>query len=84
MTKRSSRATTIDAMIPLVVPRDGITRGELARILKISYAQATRSLERLRQHRLVSRRIRKSHYVYRLTGAHDSLTNGVLSTIYMN
>ena len=84
MTKKSSRATTIDAMIPMVVPRDGITRGELARILQISYSQATRSLERLRQHRMLSRRIRKSHYVYRLTGTHDSLTNGVLSTIYIN
>ena len=54
----------IDTMIPLVIPRDGITRGELARKLKVSYTEATQALERMRQHRLLSRRIRKSHYVY--------------------
>ena len=74
----------IDAMIPLVVPRNGITRGELARTLKVSYSDATKALERLRQHRYLSRRIRKSHYVYRLTGSRESLTVGTLSTIFLN
>ncbi len=74
----------IDTMIPLVIPRDGITRGELARKLKVSYTEATQALERMRQHRLLSRRIRKSHYVYRLTGSRQALTIGALNTISLN
>ena len=81
---KSNNAAVIDAMIPLVIPRDGITRSELARKLRVSYSEATRALERLHQHRLLSRRIRKSHYVYRLTGSRQSLTISTLNTIFLN
>ncbi len=74
----------IDAMIPLVVPEEGITRGELARTLKITYAESTRALERLCQHRLLRRGIRKSQYVYRLTGSRISLSIGAPNAIFPN
>ena len=74
----------IDALIPLAIPSAGITRGELARKLKISYSDATHALERMRQHRLLRRHIRKAQYIYRLTGSRRSLSMGTLRTIYLN
>ena len=83
-TGSNRQVAAIDALIPLVIPEQGITRSQLAKVLKITYAQATRSLELMRRHRLLSRRIRKSQYVYRLTGGRDHLANGITSTIYVN
>ena len=74
----------VDALIPLVIPEAGITRGELARKLKVSYSDATHALERLRRHRLVRRHIRKARYIYRLTGSRRSLSMGTLRTIFLN
>ena len=81
---KSGRAAIIDTMIPLVIPASGITRGELARKLRVSYADATVALERLRKLRLLKRHISKSRYVYRLTGSRRSLSVGLPSTIYQN
>ena len=80
----NKQGSAIDALIPLVVPDEGITRSQLAKTLKISYAQATRSLELMRRHRILSRRIRKSQYVYRLTGGRDHYANGIANAIYVN
>lgn len=84
--KRGSnkQASAIDALIPLVVPEEGITRSQLAKVLRITYSQATRSLELMRRHRILSRRIRKSQYVYRLTAGRDHMANGIASAIYVN
>lgn len=81
---KSGRTAIIDTMIPLVIPPSGITRGELARNLKVSYSDATEALERLRKLRLLNRRINKSRYVYRLTGSRRSLSIDPPSTIYLN
>ena len=81
---RNRQASAIDALIPLVVPEEGITRSQLAKVLRISYSQATRSLELMRRHRILSRRIRKSQYVYRLTAGRDHMANGITSTIHIN
>lgn len=78
------RGAMVDALIPLVIPTEGITRGNLARKLNISYSDATRALERLRRHRLLRRHIRKARYIYRLTGSRRSLSMGTLSPIYLN
>ena len=80
----SKRVALIDVMIPLVIPVTGITRGELARKLRVSYSEATKALERLRKHRLLRRHIHKSRYVYRLTGSRRSLSVGTLTTIFLN
>ena len=84
--KRGSnkQASAIDALIPLVVPEHGITRSQLAKVLRISYSQATKSLELMRRHRILSRRIRKSQYVYRLTAGRDHMANGITSAIHVN
>ena len=79
-----NRGGMIDAVIPLVIPSAGITRADLARKLKVTYHEATRSLERLRQNRLVRRHINKSQYIYKLTGSRRSLTIGTLRAIYLN
>ena len=83
-TGSNKQAAAIDALIPLVIPEKGITRSQLAKVLKISYAQATRSMELMRRHRLLSRRIRKAQYVYRLTAGRDHLANSITSTIHVN
>ena len=80
----SGRAAMIDALIPLVIPSAGITRGDLARKLKISYSDSTHALERLRRHRLLRRHIRKAQYIYRLTGSRTSLSMGTLRAIFLN
>jgi len=79
-----NRGAMIDTVIPLVIPSAGITRSDLARKLKVTYHEATRSLERLRQHRLVRRHINKSQYIYKLTGSRRSLTIGSLREIHLN
>jgi len=81
---KSGRAAIIETMIPLVVPVKGITRGDLARKLRVSYRDATEALERLRKLRLLKRHISKSSYIYRLTGSRRSLSVGLPSTIYPN
>ncbi|MBM3924803.1 MAG: hypothetical protein FJ320_02265 [SAR202 cluster bacterium] len=78
------RLAVIDTMIPLVTPPDGITRGQLARLLKITYPQATQALERLRERRLVKRSIRQSQYVYRLTASRQALSVGAMGVICLN
>ena len=79
-----NRGAMIDAVIPLVIPSAGTTRSDLARKLKVTYHEATRSLERLRQNRLVRRHINKSQYIYKLTGSRRSLTMGTLREIHLN
>ena len=74
----------IDTLIPLVIPPTGISRGELARKLRISYADATQALERLHHHKLLRRYIHDSRYVYRLTGSRRSLSVGTMSAIFLN
>jgi predicted transcriptional regulator len=61
----------VDAIVPLVMPKEGMTRAQLARRLGLKYSDATRALERLRQQRLVRRHIRGSQYVYTYQGAQD-------------
>lgn len=78
------RVDTIDAIIPMVIPKEGITRSELAKALNLTYSQATKALERMRGHKMLSRRIAKSKYVYRLTDRHNALTNSVMNVIYTN
>ena len=80
----NSREAVIDAMIPLLVPADGITRGQLARKMRVTYSEATRALERLREHHLLRRHLRKSQFIYRLTGSRRSLSVGTLGTIFLN
>ena len=79
-----NRGAMIDAVIPLVIPSAGTTRSDLARKLKVTYHEATRSLERLRQNRFVRRHINKSQYIYKLTGSRRSLTMGTLREIHLN
>jgi DNA-binding MarR family transcriptional regulator len=78
------RLAVIDTMIPLVTPPHGITRGQLARLLKITYPQATQALERLRERRLVKRSIRHSQYIYRLTASRQALSVGAMGVICLN
>ena len=78
------RLAVIDTMIPLVTPPNGITRAHLARLLKITYPQATQALERLRERRLMKRSIRQSQYVYRLTASRQALSVGTMGVICLN
>jgi len=78
------RLAVIDTMIPLVTPNNGITRAQLAKLLRISYPQATQALELLRQRRLMRRYIRQSQYVYRLTASRQALSVGAMGVICLN
>lgn len=79
-----NRMAIIDTMIPVITPNDGITRTELSKLLKVSYAQAAQVLERMREKRLVKRHIRRSQYIYRLSASRQCLTIGSLQTICLN
>ena len=74
----------VDVLIPLLMPKDGMTRGELAKKLSLSYREATNVLERLRKHRLLKRHIRRSQYIYTLQASRKALSVGVTAHIGLN
>ena len=79
-----NRMAIIDTMIPVITPNDGITRTALSKLLKVSYAQATQVLERMREKRLVRRHIRQSQYIYRLSASRQCLTVSASRTFCLN
>ncbi len=79
-----TRAAILDAVLPLLIPAQGITRGQLAKAARISYSQACQVLERMRHHRLVRRHLRRSQYIYRLTASRSTLTVGASNRISLN
>ena len=74
----------VDVLIPIILPNKGITRGELAKLLKLPYKIVTNSLERLRSKRLLRRHINKSNYVYTLSSSRKALSVGRPSHIALN
>ena len=74
----------VDVLIPLLMPKDGMTRGELAKRFRLSYREATNVLERLRKHRLLKRHIRRSQYIYTLQASRKALSVGVTAHIGLN
>jgi|KNS7250_AmetaT_FD_contig_21_9930175_length_1119_multi_8_in_0_out_0_2 predicted HTH transcriptional regulator len=63
----------VDVIIPIILPNKGITRGDLARQLGLTYWESTRALERLRKERLLKRRLKNSSYIYSLQVSRKAL-----------
>ena len=63
----------VDVIIPIILPDKGITRGDLAKRLGLTYWEATRALEGLRKERLVKRRLKNSSYIYSLQASRKAL-----------